>query len=204
MKYFYRLILAAFCTIAPFGAIADGVTETTDEVPVLAPAEVNWAGFYGGLSYNAQSSNLRYPNGSSFSLDSDKLAGGFAGYSWQAGSFVYGAELSNILGGLAIVGYPGEELNHIMELRGRGGYAFGNALIYGFLGYSKANMKYSYDSTKLNASGVNYGLGIDYKITSSAFAGIEVSNHNFKVNDPSNGDFDIELDMISFRLGYNY
>ena len=61
-------------------------------------------------------------------------------------------------------------------------------------------------NTKYKARGVNYGLGMDYKITSSAFAGVEVSSRNLEgCNNstcPTNLPFEASITILSFRLGY--
>ncbi|MEJ6708405.1 MAG: outer membrane beta-barrel protein [Amylibacter sp.] len=209
MTLFRTLILISFFAVAPCVAFADGLQEPSVdaiEVPYLVPTDENWAGYYGGLNYNIQSGNFSYPSTAfSYSLVSEKSAGGFVGYNWQAKNFVYGAELLAISGGISPEGHPLEEINSLIEFRGRGGYAFGKALIYGFLGYSEAEMNYS-DNTKYKARGVNYGLGMDYKITSSAFAGVEVSSRNLEgCNNstcPANLPFEASITILSFRLGY--
>ncbi|MBZ0122297.1 MAG: outer membrane beta-barrel protein [Roseovarius sp.] len=120
-------------------------------MPAAAGAQ-DWDGFYGGLTlgYTAHDATHTFSNGApTGSSDPDGLLyGGFAGYAFQSGNTVYGAEIgfegSNASGSYAnFLGATSSgrtELNWQGTLRGVLGYATGlgsrPALIYGALGYS--------------------------------------------------------------------
>ncbi|MEJ6509587.1 MAG: outer membrane beta-barrel protein, partial [Octadecabacter sp.] len=131
----------------------------------------------------------------------DSAIGVFAGYNWQRGNLVYGGELNVTEGSLVLEGYN-EELDTTIELRGRVGYAMGDALVYGFFGYGMS--EYVYSSSQHDVAGGTYGLGIDYMVTDSIFAGLEVSNRELTGTTGTGTDQTNYIDMISLRIGYNY
>ncbi len=169
--------MTAFCSIAPFVAIADGVTENTDEMPILAPVPVpaDWAGFYAGLSYGQADGDLNFysapgvfDNGPYFA--DGNLKGIFAGYNFQHGNFVYGGELSKMFGDVQWETDGAYE--DIIDLKARVGYAFGNALLYGTRGYSYS--KFAETNRPLQSmSGPGYGIGVDYLIAERYLIGVE-------------------------------
>lgn len=117
-------------------------------LPAVAAAQ-DWDGFYGGLTlgYTTHDATHSFSNGAlGGGSDPDGvLYGGFAGYAFQSGSTVYGAEIglegSNASGTYASIGSSGKsELNWQGTVRGVLGYATAlgtrPALFYGALGYS--------------------------------------------------------------------
>lgn len=127
------------------------LTTAVAALPAAAGAQ-DWDGFYGGLTlgYASHDANHTFSNGAPpGSSDPDGLLyGGFAGYAFQSGSAVYGAEIglegSNASGtyvnGLGVTSSGKSELNWQGTVRGVLGYAtaFGTrpALFYGALGWS--------------------------------------------------------------------
>lgn len=144
----------------------------------------------------------------SFDNDIDgNMYGAFAGYGFQRGSIVFGVETAYSMGSVGfdsgLESFYQEEENwgahgwglegdyesitdieggftSFIDLKARAGFAAGNALIYGFAGWSLGQYEYTvefyeeFDESYTTAtSGMNYGVGIDYLVTDSIFLGAE-------------------------------
>jgi len=154
-------------------------------LPAMAVAQ-DWDGFYGGLTLGyaahdaTHSFSVAAPGGSS---DPDGLLyGGFAGYAFQSGNTVYGAEIgfegSNASGTFvnAIAGGKAE-LNWQGTVRGVLGYAtmLGTrpALFYGALGYSYGDFDFKGGPAGVfaangysdNLDGWTVAVGLDTRIS---------------------------------------
>lgn len=195
------------------GAIAGNIdTATADPVIAIPPTSTvtDWSGGYVGLSYSSVDRTMEW-NGQAtvFEYIEDSAIGVFAGYNWQSSNLVYGVEL-NVTEDLVgvtdpgITNHPSEGLDTTIELRARAGYATGDALVYGFFGYGRS----SYGSlgnngewavSQRDVAGVTYGLGVDYMVTTSIFAGLEFSHRELVQASQTNS-----LDFITLRIGYNY
>lgn len=127
-----------------------------------------WTGFYAGFATNIISpefdnSNIAIP------LQEGTALGAYGGYNYAIGdNFVVGAE----------VGFSGPvsfqttnagndfEFENVLNARVRGGYALGNALVYGSLGYQIANYSTSAGvATEGTADGLVYGIGLEMLLT---------------------------------------
>jgi outer membrane immunogenic protein len=142
-----KIMLSTVAFVASAGiAAAGGVAETaapavvTPAAPMVSGA---FDGFYAGLSYgtvSGQAINRPPAAGQLTLLDDGTAFGGVAGYNVQNGAFVLGGELrylhvngfENILAGFGVVAFASD----VTDLRGRVGYAMGNFMVYGALGYS--------------------------------------------------------------------
>lgn len=147
-------------------------------VPVISQASgPNWGGFYGGLEGAAATADASFLlNGSleNGPFDADgALYGGFAGYNFQNGNFVYGGELSYMFGNVEeetnIYDY-----NSVVDIKARAGFAFGSALAYAAVGYSSANLSEDYAEPESNQlGGFGYGAGVDLMVSEKIFVGVE-------------------------------
>ena len=113
------------------------------------------------------------------------LYGGFAGYNFQNGNFVYGGEVSYMLGELA----DPDTLHTVtteqhLDAKLRLGYAVNDLLLFGFGGYSIAMMYEDGDAEPMQLSGMNYGVGVDYLFNDKFIIGAD-----YTIRDLS-GDFD--------------
>lgn len=192
------------------GNIEPVVVPSQPAPPMAAvPSVTNWSGGYAGLSYNniSGANTITIPGMSLVfrsELEDTQSAGVFGGYNWQRGNFVFGGELSYTQNGAVMIAAPPEYIDDIIEVRGRGGYSFGRALAYGFAGYSMSTYDGSFDA---DLSGVSYGVGVDYLITDSIFAGIEYSQRKIEgdiVGNNYDDDSSVEMDLISVRFGYKF
>jgi outer membrane immunogenic protein len=167
---------------------------------VFAQDAARWSGFYGGLSVAAYGGFEDFePFGSK---DYDLIGtsfGAFGGYTYARGAFAYGVELavnngdayeSNSSGS-----YPEYNYSNTFELKGRVGYAVGDALIYGTLGYVSGEYEYSGDF--YNLDGMLYGLGVDYALNERAFAGLEYVYRDLTSTYPT----EATVNTLSLRVG---
>lgn len=135
-----------------------------------------WAGFYMGANIGYGTGDV-WATGDTGRIHSTGVVGGMhAGYNWQVGSFVFGAEgdfgLSGMRGRAAI----GDDVfdahtRHMGSIRGRMGFAFDKALLYGTAGYGWNNVSLSLNDINGKSSvghsngGFVYGGGLEYKLT---------------------------------------
>ena len=197
---------ALFATNTLAGNLDQATPTPAIAPPVMAaPAVTDWSGAYVGLSYNSVSGTTETVNPAfgPFDLIDEDSAGFFGGYNWQRGNLVYGGELNYTSHGDGLVLFPAESLGDVIELRGRGGYAFGDALAYAFLGYGMSD--YTIGANNWDISGITYGIGMDYMITDSMFAGLEFSHRELTGGTVNPGqDQTGKIDVISLRVGYKF
>ena len=155
-------------------------------VSYVPPIMTNsWTGFYAGIN-----GGYGWGGGDSiaFSDGSDRWAraqpqggfgGGQLGYNFQSGSFVYGVEtdfqgagISDSVTGTSVngAGFTSQQsIDWFGTVRGRLGFAFGNALVYGTGGFAYGNVNqrtnYSGDVFASNTTQTGYavGGGVEYK-----------------------------------------
>jgi len=130
------------------------------------------------------------------------MYGAFAGVNFQNGSIVYGVEAAYSMGSVGFsvdafdgviastivdagefdlqsVNELGGEFTNFIDLKARAGVAAGNALIYGFAGWSLGEYQYavvggSTETLAVSTSGMNYGGGVDMMVTDNFLVGLEV------------------------------
>ena len=118
---------------------------------------------------------------------------------------VYGGEIAYSNGPDAfIAGNPDWSLDPYLDLKGRVGYSFGKALVYGVLGYSQAT--YLEAGAEFEGDGVSYGVGVDYLVTDNIFLGVEYLTRQTSGSYPDESDnyFDLDVDTVSLRVGYKF
>lgn len=162
MKRFHALLLS--CACLPALAVAASAAD----IPLKAPAPAyyapyfSWTGFYAGI-------NGGYGWSDSFA-DNAKggVYGGQVGYNWQIGSFVLGVEgdfQGTTIKATETIGTATAEgkIDAYATVRGRIGYAFNRALIYGTGGwaYTKTKLKLSVGTASIEDSawGSGYAVG---------------------------------------------
>ena len=184
---------------------------------VSSPSGVNWSGFYLGMNWGAAKGTTDWskPTGAatlavtnpSFTRAGDDIglfAGITAGYNYQTGPWVIGAEAdisaANInsnakcSGSTGFVGYGmswrcGSETNWIGSLAPRVGYAFGNSLLFAKVGlaYANSDSKLSYPwwngqrevSKSTSRYGLALGLGYEHNLGGNWSAKAEYAYYNF-------------------------
>ena len=196
MKLIASLALATTLSAPAFaGGMAEPMTEPMIAAPVeIAPVSADWSGFYvgGQLGYGDVSSNIA-------GVDGNGAIGGLhAGYRYDFGQFVAGAELA--YNGSNIDLGPTSKLDNVTQLKLMGGFDLGSTLVYGTVGAAHA---------KANLAGVNHsdtgylvGLGMDYAINDAWTVGAEIAHHRF--DDFDNTGADIRANTAQIRVGYRF
>ena len=123
-----------------------------------------WTGFYAGFATNIISPEFDNSTATT-PLQEGTGFGAYGGYNYALGeSFVVGAEvgISGPTSFQTSLGNPDFEFDRVMNARVRGGYALGNALVYGSLGYQTAEYGAAAGvSTAGTADGLVYGIGLE-------------------------------------------
>lgn len=179
----------AFGGTAFAGSLDEPMVEPVMTVPVVAPdMGGDWTGFYTGLQ-------LGYGDADGpGALDgNDSMYGFHAGYDYDFGKFVLGGEIdydkTDIdLGGAA-------NIDSVARAKIKGGYDFGNSLVYATGGYARA------DTSGGDEDGAFYGIGMTYKVSEQYSVGAELLEHQF--NDIGNTAGN-DLDVTTFTLRGSY
>lgn len=159
-----------------------------DTVRNAAGADAFSTGFCGG-SFNTNAA----PGGCRKDDKTDMEWSVRGGYDYQIGQFVVGGvveysrlELQDAVTAFSIT--PAaynftRKLNDLWAVRARGGYAFGDSLIYATGGYAVGNMKHSFRTTNTvnafpltgggDAKGYQLGVGFEHKLTDNISIGAE-------------------------------
>jgi opacity protein-like surface antigen len=183
-------------------ALAGGPTEVATE-PTIAPAAepyvapgVDWSGAYVGaqLGYADIDSN-------GADLDGDGILGGVhAGYRWDFGTFVAGAEFDYDAADIDLGSGSGDSLDDVARLKLTAGTEVGKSLIYGTLGAAYANA--SVAGNDLSDNGYFLGAGVDYAISDKWTAGGEILQHKF--DDFDDSGVDIDATTVTARVGLRF
>lgn len=225
-----RIAGGTFVFAASFVA-AVGVAQAADlpvsYSPVMSPVAVafNWTGLYAGVhgGYAWGSASTAYDNISAPAVDL-KPSGGYGGA--QIGmnyqlpqNFVIGLEADVSFGDIEDTAddplSPGDTITAKTEysgtVRGRLGYAFGRALVYGTGGLAWAHTKVSASaggiSDAATVAGWTAGGGIEYALNNhwsvrAEYLHVGFGNHTWFAADPWASTGDSSADTV--RLGANY
>ena len=123
-----------------------------------------WQGFYAGGRVNMQNLDI---SPLPFNLDPEINAGIYSGYNHAvAPNFLVGGEIGyDSALDYHVVGPASIELDNNISLRGRGGYAFGNSLLYGTVGYGWSDWNVAAVGASGSAEGFSYGTGLETLLT---------------------------------------
>ena len=193
-------------TLAMLSAAATASAADFPRAPYTVPAPLgvfSWAGPYLGANvgyqWGATTNNPTKPSG---------IMGGLqAGYNWQTGQFVFGAELDAQLSAADDVFAPWKFSNPFFgTLRGRIGYAMNNILVYGTLGVAVGWVRAEVagiDEAKTH-HGWTGGVGLEVGLTQNwsakaEYLYVDLSDRNYLLTGAANG-----LESNILRLGVNY
>jgi outer membrane immunogenic protein len=176
--------------------------------PYYSPAPTNfynWGGFYAGLNLGYQWGKITNSD-----LSPSGLEGGLqAGYNWQSGQFVFGAETDIQISGADDTFAPYKFSNPWFgTLRARAGYALNNLLFYGTFGLAYGELKgefFGLNETKTHVGWAG-GLGMEVGFTPNWSAKVEylymdLSNRAYSITGVTNG---FESNMLRFGVNYHF
>lgn len=189
----HTLLATVIAGLAGSAALAGSPEPYIEHVYVDPPQmDAEWDGFYGGLLGGMQGGEI---NPGAFTFDSTTY-GGFAGYNFQKGQMVFGAEIAAQMGSIDFP--PSFDVDMLVDAKVRLGYSLGDALVYASGGYS------TFGSTAFAfaAKGWNAGAGIDYAVTDMFFVGGEYVYRNLPTTVP--GGFDYTSHGGQLRAGIRF
>lgn len=185
-------------------------------LPAVASAQ-NWSGPYVGaqIGQNRTELELRYDDGVTNERTSDDFDntayGAFAGVNAQNGNWVMGAEIdlnyNDANDRYTVLGEPLEVgIDYSGSVRGRVGYSFGDALVYGALGVAGTRAYIEYDGEKETETiaGVTGAVGMDYAFGENLFGRAEYRYTDFGDTKDGNARADLTQQSVFLGLGYRF
>ncbi|MBF9044136.1 outer membrane beta-barrel protein [Rhodobacterales bacterium HKCCE4037] len=122
-----------------------------------------WTGFYAGFATNIISPEFDNSTAPT-PLQEGTGFGAYGGYNYGIGdNFVIGAEVgfSGPASFQTTLGAADFEFERVLNARVRGGYALGNALVYGSVGYQSVQYTGQGTTADGTADGLVYGIGLE-------------------------------------------
>jgi outer membrane immunogenic protein len=184
-------LLASTLFVLP--AFAGGLAPAEPEPEIMAAAPVyvapsaDWTGFYAGaqLGYGDVNSTI---GDAEAGLDGNGMLGGVhAGYRWDFGQFVAGAEVDYDAADIELGDGLGS-LDSVARLKLTGGADLGRSLVYGTVGVASADA--TVEGVGLSDTGYFFGGGVDFAVNERWTVGGEVLQHQFDDFDGTGIDFD--------------
>ncbi|MGJ8623542.1 MAG: outer membrane protein [Yoonia sp.] len=140
--------------------------------------------------------------------------GVFAGYNWASGPWVYGADATLSLG-QSVEGsedyqdfYGALSMNYMADVRLRAGYTLGDALIYGAVGFSLAELDYDNGGYLAQGRGTNIGVGFEYNLSGMGQSGLGdlFVGADYTMRDMDETDYvgPWEFSTTSIRVGMHF
>ena len=228
---------AALIALVSTASAADLAARPYTKAPALLPiASTNWSGFYiggeGGGAFGRDSLFFPTPLTTTGTFDtSGAIAGGVAGYNWQAAgsNLVFGVEgnfdWANIRGTAVC---PNIALNCTTKIdsiftgTGRIGYAWDSVMLYAKGGYASSRGRADgivpatgaiNDGARVTRDGYTLGAGLEYMFAPNWSAKVEYDYYRFdakRVNGLTPGGVFVELidlqsrDVHAVKAGINY
>lgn len=212
------MVRASICLAAMAVAVAGVETAQAsefDERPAIA-----WAGGYAGLSIGANGfgTEIDVPGAVEAELNSGSVSvGGFAGYNFQSGPWVWGLE-ADIFGVGSddkkrhpVLGLVSAESGLAGSLRLRGGYAFDRLFLYATAGLALTEFDFKASNGGRNdgvSAGLALGLGAEAKLSGNWIGRIEAISYGFHLEDEplagTRSDIDFGTGVVRLGLGYKF
>ncbi|MBY5558768.1 outer membrane beta-barrel protein [Rhizobium leguminosarum bv. viciae] len=204
-------IATTFLALVATTAFAADAVEDIPAAPVAAAPTFTWSGPYLGIDGGASWLNGDFSvGGASDSQDfNGGVFGGFVGYNFQfdnnfvvgiEGNFEHNWNEEEALGADVGTDWAG-------AVRGRVGYAFDRALLYGAAGWT-ATRGYvdlpGLDKETETFNGYTVGAGVDFAITNNIFARGEYRFNDFGEKDILGVDVDLDQHELKFGIGVKF
>lgn len=199
MTYRISFIAASLFALAPFAATAGNLAETViDPAPTPAPVAATpqlsvWNGFYAGGQIGT--GDATDEDNSSLNPDFN-IYGVHAGYMYDLGSLVLGAELDYNIVNVDVANELDFSLSH---LKLRAGYDAGRFLPYATVGVARFSVDDDLGIDSVTETGFAYGLGVAYAASDKFIIGAEYLRSTI---DDDGGD--VDLDAFSLRASYKF
>ena len=192
------IILGLTAAPAFAGGFAEPIATPPVAAPVIiaapAPMSADWTGFYAGaqLGYGQLKSDAIVDE------PKDLLYGVHAGYLYDLGSIVLGAELDYDMTNIGFAA-PAVDLDSVARFKLRAGYDAGAFQPYLTAGVAQATVSGALDGT---SDGQFAGLGVDYQLSNNFRVGGEVLAHQF--DDLVNSGVNVKATTLTLRASYNF
>ncbi len=172
----------------------------------------DWAGAYAGLSLNSNSGTSPaqpYVYDEGYQMGSDATFGAFAGYRWNVSeNLVMGVEVAmqsgiDVEAPASYAPVDGYSYSNLIDAKLSVGTPVGKALVYGFAGVSSGNLETPWD--EYNASGANFGVGVDYQVNDRISVGLEYITRNMTGYTSGGNPDDLKnASTISLRTSFKF
>jgi outer membrane immunogenic protein len=203
-----KIALAAVALVAAAGAAFAADIRRGPASYYTAPAPLNvysWAGPYLGA-------NIGYQWGSTTHNPTDPsgVNGGIqAGYNWQSGQFVFGAETDLQLSGANDTFAPWKFSNPWFgTLRGRAGMAMNNILLYATVGLAYGGLKGQFAGISESKAHLGWaaGLGMEVGLTrnwsaKAEYLFVDLNDEGYIITGVNNG---LESSLLRFGVNYHF
>ncbi|MEJ6402210.1 outer membrane protein [Yoonia sp. 2307UL14-13] len=174
---------------------------TTFLLPTAALAD--WTGGYSGLSFGPNLTNeFTLDNGTdseTFEAEDSNTIGFFGGFLAQSNQIVYGGEIAFSTATDVEFVIDGDSVSgdiDLFDLKGRVGFDAGEFLPYAVAGISRVDD---------DATGFNFGVGVDYAINPSFLVGAEYLARRTTFDDDIDGiETDFDIDTFSIRGSFKF
>jgi len=200
------LIGTAVLTVALVSSAATAADLGYDRAPVRAATTYNWQGLYLG-------GNIGYQWGkvTNSPVNPEGFMGGLGlGYNWQNGQLVFGLETDIQLSG-ADNTVSGIKFTNpwFGTLRGRGGFALNNVLIYGTVGlaYGGLRAESTGGGTESNTlGGWTAGVGLEMGLApqwsvKAEYLYVDLASRGYALTGANNG---LESNILRFGANYRF
>jgi len=200
-----KKMILAIAVVTATGGAATAADLPRGPAPYYPPPSsvYNWTGPYAGLNLGYEWGKVTNSN-----LEPGGIAGGGQlGYNWQTGQFVLGAETDIQASGADDTFAPYKFSNPWFgTLRGRGGFAINNVLLYGTFGLAYGELKGEFFGVEEDKTLVGWtgGAGMEVGFARNWSAKVEylymdLGSRAYTITGVNNG-----LQASYLRLGVNY
>lgn len=198
-----RSIAALLATVAIASPALAGGPVAVEPEPTVTPiaqpiiaSGMDWTGAYAGVQ-------LGYADvGSSVEgLEGDGMIGGIhAGYRWDLGSIVAGAEVDWDKADVDLGDPVGGTLDDVARLKLMVGTEIGRSLVYGTVGAAHASA--TIEGEDFSDNGWLFGAGFDYAVNDRWTVGGEVLKHKF--DDFDGEGIDIDATTVKAKVALRF
>jgi outer membrane immunogenic protein len=191
-----------------FVLIGCGVAAAADPAPEISPdidqARYGWTGFYAGGSAGwgwLKDTDYAPPPGFPNPLDDkgdDFVFGAHAGYLYQYGDFVVGAEAEAMKLDITYDLFNFITFDNSYALKARLGYSIDRFLLSGHAGAVYAETNFN----DLKDWGWVAGANVDYALTDNILVGAQYTHYGFTEFDGT--QIDGTIDLVTARMAYKF